>query len=222
MNANLGLKLEAVQERIAKACQRSKRSPHEITVIAVTKMVSPEMILEAFRLGIRDFGENRIQEAESKAVFFNSLQPRPSLHMIGHLQSNKARTALEIFDIIHGVDSLKLAGILDRQAKCQTPILLEVNVSGENSKSGFSLLEIGPALQNFSSFQNIKVCGLMTVAPIVKDPEMTRPIFRKLRELRDQFKLEHLSMGMTDDFEVAIEEGSTMIRLGRALFGTRL
>jgi len=221
VDADLGFKLEAVNERIARACQRVKRSPQEITLIAVTKMVPPETIEQAFRLGVRDFGENRVQEAESKAAFFKGLQPRPTLHMIGHLQSNKVRTALGLFDIIHGVDSIRLAVALDRQAASRIAVLLEVNVAAESSKSGFSLQEIGPALKTLSNLKNIEVRGLMTVAPMVEEPEQARPVFRKLRELRDTYKLEHLSMGMTGDFEVAIEEGATLIRLGGAIFGVR-
>jgi PLP dependent protein len=213
--------LMAVQERIAKACLRSNRSSTEVTLIAVTKTVVSEKMEQAFYLGIRDFGENRVQEAERKEAFFTGLQPRPTLHMIGHLQSNKVKTALRLFDIIHSVDSLKLADIIDRQAVRKTSILLEVNAAGEARKSGFSLQEIGQAVDIISNLKNIKVLGLMTVAPIASVPEQVRPVFRKLRQLRELYKLEHLSMGMTDDFEVAIEEGSTMIRLGRALFGER-
>ena len=221
MPADFGCKLEAVQKRIAKACLRANRSTDEITLIAVTKMVTPDIIEKAFHLGIRDFGENHVQEAEKKAAFFTGLQPRPSLHMIGHLQSNKTKIALGLFDVIHSVDSLKLAITIDRLAIRKIPVLLEVNVAGEANKSGFSLNEIGSGLTAITKLNKIKVSGLMTVAPIVDDAELVRPIFRKLRELRDTFGLEHLSMGMTGDFEVAIEEGATMIRLGRALFGDR-
>ncbi len=221
MSADIRSNLESVRERMARACQRSHRSPEEITLIAVTKTVAPMIIEQAFNLGIRDFGENRVQEAESKTTFFAGLQPRPTLHMIGHLQSNKVKAALGLFDIIHSVDSLKLAEALDRQAVHKIPILLEVNAAGEVSKSGFSLLEIGPALQALANLKNIEVRGLMIVAPIESDSEKVRPVFRQLRELRDIYKLEHLSMGMTGDFEVAIEEGATMIRLGRAIFGER-
>jgi hypothetical protein len=221
VSADVRSNLQVVRERIARACLRAKRSPGEITLIAVTKTVAPEIIEEAFNLGLRDFGENRVQEAESKADYFTGLQPRPALHMIGHLQSNKVRVALGLFDIIHSVDSLKLAEAIDCQAGHKTPVLLEVNIASEASKHGFSLQEICPALAAIPRLTKIEVRGLMTVAPMVDDPEQVRPVFRKLRELRDIYKLEHLSMGMTDDFEVAIEEGATMIRLGRAIFGER-
>ncbi len=221
MSADIRSNLESVRERIARACWRCNRSPAEITLIAVTKTVSPDFIEQSFNLGIRDFGENRVQEAERKADFLAGLQPRPTLHMIGHLQSNKVGTALGLFDMIHSVDSLKLAGALDRQAIRKIPILLEVNASGEVSKRGFSLPEIGAAIKALANLRNIEVRGLMTVAPIESDPEKVRAVFRQLRDLRDSYKLEHLSMGMTDDFEVAIEEGATMIRLGRAIFGER-
>jgi PLP dependent protein len=222
VNANVRCNLIAVRERITRACLRAKRSPEEITLIAVTKTVGPEAIEKVFNLGIRDFGENRVQEAEGKANYFAALQPRPVLHMIGHLQSNKVKVALGLFDFIHSVDSLKLAESINRQVGHKIPILLEVNVAGEASKRGFSLQEIGPALTVISGLTKLDVRGLMTVAPMVADPEEVRPVFCKLRGLRDTFGLEHLSMGMTDDFEVAIEEGATMIRLGRAIFGERV
>ena len=222
MNSDIRVNLESVRERIARACLRANRSPDEITLIAVTKTVPPDVIEQAFRLGIRDFGENRVQEAEKKADFFTRLKPRPNLHMIGHLQSNKVKAALGLFDMIQSVDSLKLAEAIDRQAVSKIPVLLEVNVAGEVNKSGFSLEGIGQAVKALSATNNIEVRGLMTVAPVVENPEQVRPIFRRLRELRDVYKLQHLSMGMTADFEVAIEEGATMIRLGRAIFGERL
>jgi pyridoxal phosphate enzyme (YggS family) len=166
LSADIRSNLESVRERIARACWRCNRSPSEITLIAVTKTVSPDCIGQAFNLGIRDFGENRVQEAERKADFLAGLQPRPTLHMIGHLQSNKVKTALGLFDMIHSVDSLKLAGTLDRQTAHKIPILLEVNPEGEVSKSGFSLLEIGAAIKTLANLRNIEVRGLMTVAPI--------------------------------------------------------
>jgi PLP dependent protein len=222
VNADVRSNLMGVRERISQACLLAKRSPEEITLIAVTKTVAPEIIEKAFSLGIRDFGENRVQEVEGKAHYFAGLLPRPILHMIGHLQSNKVKGALALFDIIHSVDSLKLAEAIDRQAGHRIPILLEVNIAGEASKRGFLLQEIDQAMTAISGLTKIDVRGLMTVAPMVADPEEVRPVFRKLRELRDTYNLEHLSMGMTDDFEVAIEEGATMIRLGRAIFGQRV
>ena len=213
--------IREVQRRIARACERSHRSPGEITLVAITKGVEVPAIRTAFNLGIRDFGENRVQEAEAKIVQLADLKPNVTWHMVGHLQSNKAKSAVELFDIIHSVDSLKLAEILNRRVEKPLPVLLEVNVSGEATKGGFSVGETEAAVKAIKQLPNLKVLGLMTVAPFVADPEEVRPVFRKLRELRDSLGLEHLSMGMTDDFEVAVEEGATMLRIGRAIFGER-
>jgi PLP dependent protein len=163
-----------------------------------------------------------VQEAESKIKLLSYLLPHPIWHMIGHLQSNKVRPALAIFNVIQGVDSIELAQAISRRAVEKISIFLEVNVAGEKTKSGFSLDAIGPAFEAIRNLPNIGVKGLMTVAPPVDDAELVRPVFRKLRQLRDEFRLEHLSMGMTDDFEVAVEEGSTMIRIGRGIFGERI
>jgi pyridoxal phosphate enzyme (YggS family) len=213
--------IREVQRRIARACERSHRSPDEITLVAITKGVEVPAIRTAFNLGIRDFGENRVQEAEAKIVQLADLKPNVTWHMVGHLQSNKAKSAVELFDIIHSVDSVRLAEILNRRAQKTLPVLLEVNVSGEATKGGFSVVETEAAVKAIKQLPNLKVLGLMTVAPFVADAEEVRPVFRKLRELRDLLGLEHLSMGMTDDFEVAIEEGATMLRIGRAIFGER-
>jgi len=210
-----------VQGRIARACERSHRSPDEITLMAITKGVEVPAIRTAFNLGIRDFGENRVQEAEAKIVQLADLKPAVTWHMVGHLQSNKAKSAVELFDIIHSVDSVRLADILYRRIQKTLPVLLEVNISGEATKGGFSVAETEAAVKEIRQLPNLKVLGLMTVAPFVADAEEVRPVFRKLRELRDSLGLEHLSMGMTDDFEVAIEEGATMLRIGRAIFGER-
>ena len=213
--------IEQVRERITSACQRVGRSPDEVTMVTVTKMVEPSAIATAFELGIRHFGENRVQEAEGKIGQLSGLEPRPSWHMVGHLQANKAKVAVEIFDIIHSVDSIRLAEVLSRRARKTLPILLEVNVSGEASKSGFPLAEVEPALEAISRLPGLEIRGLMTMAPMVADAEQVRPIFQQLRSLRDSLGLEQLSMGMTDDFEVAIEEGATLVRIGRAIFGER-
>ncbi len=210
-----------VRRRIERACERSRRSPEEITLVAITKGFEASVIRTAFDLGIIDFGENRVQEAEGKIAQVSDLRPTVTWHMVGHLQSNKAKAALEIFDIIHSVDSIRLAGILNRLAKKQLPILLEVNVSGESTKAGFSPDEVAPAVKEMRQLPNLNLMGLMTVAPMTAEPEEVRPVFRKLREMRDSLGLKHLSMGMTDDFEVAVEEGSTMLRIGRAIFGER-
>jgi pyridoxal phosphate enzyme (YggS family) len=192
-----------------------------VTLVAVTKGVSLAMIKAAYDCGIRDFGENRVQEAEGKIAQLGDLRPSVTWHMIGHLQSNKVKKALRIFDIIHSIDSLRLAELLSRRTDRTVPILLQVNVSGEVSRSGFSVGELNDAFHKIAQLANLKVVGLMTIAPPSADPEKVRPFFRKLRELRDDMGLEHLSMGMSDDFEVAIEEGATMVRIGRAIFGER-
>ncbi len=210
-----------VQFRIAQACERSHRSPDEVTLVAVTKAVPADMIRDAYDCGIRHFAENRVQEAEAKLTQLSDLKPEITWHMVGHLQSNKAKKALEIFDIIHSVDSLRLAEVLSKRAEKIVPVLLQVNVSGEASKSGFSVAEVAAALDDISRLPNVRVVGLMTIAPLLVDPETARSVFRRLRELRDQLGLEHLSMGMSNDFEVAVEEGATMVRIGRAIFGER-
>jgi len=140
---------------------------------------------------------------------------------VGHLQTNKAKTALELFDIIHSVDSVRLAEVLSHRAERTIPILLEVNIAGEESKFGFAEEELASAIEQISELPNLEIKGLMTIAPWVEDPEQVRPVFRRLRQLRDSLGLEQLSMGMTDDFEVAIEEGATIVRIGRAIFGPR-
>jgi pyridoxal phosphate enzyme (YggS family) len=187
----------------------------------VTKEVGVSAIRAAFDCGVRDLGENRLQEAEDKIAQLSDLKPDVTWHMVGHLQSNKARAAVELFDIIHSIDSVRLAEILSRRVERRFPVLLQVNVSGEATKSGFAMGEIASAVNEIKKLPNIRVMGLMTIAPLVSDPEEVRPVFRKLRELRDSLGLEHLSMGMTDDFEVAVEEGATMLRVGRAIFGER-
>ena len=219
--ADIIANIEALKKRIARACQRVDRSPDEVTMIAVTKTIDPSAIATASKLGVRDFGENRVQEAAAKIGQLPHLDPRPTWHMVGHLQTNKAKVAVEIFDIIHSVDSVRLADVLSHHARKTLPILLEVNVSGEDSKSGFAPTEVPPALETISLLPWLKVTGLMTIAPLMANAEQVRPVFRQLRSLRDSFGLEHLSMGMTDDFEVAIEERATMVRIGRAIFGER-
>ncbi len=213
--------IREVQKHIARACERSHRSLAGITLVAVTKGVDASAIRAAFDCGLRDFGENRVQEAEDKIAQLLDLKPDVTWHMVGHLQSNKANAAVELFDIIQSVDSVRLAEILSRRAEKPLPILLEVNVFGETTKSGFTMDEITTAVEEIRQLPYLKIMGLMTIAPLVAELEEVRPVFRKLRELRDSLGLEHLSMGMTDDFEVAIEEGATMVRIGRAIFGSR-
>jgi PLP dependent protein len=214
--------LEKVGQRLADACQRAGRAPSEVTLIAVSKTVgSPEM-LEAYQFGIRHFGENRVQEAEKKWPGLGHLEPAPVRHLIGHLQSNKIKAALKNFDIIHSIDTVTLAESINRHTNQRLAILLEINVSGEASKYGFKIDEIAPAYEKIQALKNLEVKGLMTVAPACSNPEEVRPIFRRLRQLRDKMGVIELSMGMTDDFEVAVEEGATMIRVGRAIFGENI
>lgn len=239
--------LRDVQRRIAEAAGRAGRDPAEIILVAVTKMFTVDHIQAAYKLGVRHFGENRVYEAADKIPIVSQwLEEKPTLspitwHMVGHLQSRKARDAIQLFDIVHSVDTLKLAKHLDRLCEPEgkiMSILLEANVSGEESKYGFALERWAEdekqrerffaIVEGILALPQVEVQGLMTMAPIVADPEEARPYFRRLRRLRDalaeRFPGEHwrhLSMGMTDDFEVAIEEGATIVRIGRAIFGER-
>lgn len=238
--------IRQVQSRIDAAARRSGRSPASITLVAVTKTVGPEQVDAASRLGICDFGENRVQEARDKLAALAQGAPHSPArertlagrghgnirwHMVGHLQSNKARLATELFDMIQSVDSLGLAELLSRLALNSgkvVPLLLQVNVSQEASKYGFSVPELWSVFENIVGLPALDVRGLMTIAPLAATPEQVRPLFAATRELRDELQrrfpgasLPELSMGMTDDFEVAIEEGATMVRIGRAIFGER-
>jgi len=225
--------INEIKERISSVCARVKRDPAAITIVVVTKNRTPEEIKEALDSGLTEIGENKVQEALLK---YDVLHPTSNVqhpmkwHMIGHLQGNKVKEAIKIFDLIQSVDSLRLAQEIDKQAakinKIQD-ILLEVKTSPEATKFGLQPEEVIGVLKAASELKYIKVRGLMTIAPIVDNPEQARPYFRRLRELRDKIvplstvncELSTLSMGMTDDFEVAIEEGANMIRLGRAIFG---
>jgi len=213
--------LHLVRDRIARAAERAGRSPQEVTLIAVTKSVELSAIEAAYQAGIAHFGENRVQEAKPKVEQLTPRQTKLHWHMVGHLQTNKAKTAADIFDIIHSVDSLKLAETLNDCSPKRLPILIQVNVSAEASKGGFTLSEVNEAVRQIGRLPNLEIQGLMTIAPWVDNAEEVRPIFRQMRQLRDALGLRHLSMGMSDDFEVAIEEGATLVRLGRAIFGER-
>jgi len=208
-----------VQQRVQRAAERAGRSPAEVTIVAVSKGFPPSVIDEAVIAGIAHVGENRVQEAAAKIAALRGLPV--TWHLVGHLQTNKAKTALELFDIIHSVDSLHLAEVLSSRAERPLPILLEVNAAGEASKFGLPPGEVAAAAQAIARLPRLDLRGLMTVAPFVSDPETVRPVFRELRRLRDALGLRELSMGMTDDFEVAIEEGATLVRIGRAIFGER-
>ena len=209
--------LARVRERIDQACQRAGRNPREITLVAVTKGVGADRVVEAHSLGVSHFGENRVQEAQQKIAALRHLDA--AWHMVGHLQSNKAKLAVGLFHTIDSVDSLSLAEALSRRAPVSLPILLEVNVSGEASKFGISPLSLPRAFEEIARLPNLEVRGLMTVAPLVKDLQEVRPLFARLRELARALGLKALSMGMSDDFEAAVEEGATEVRLGRAIFG---
>ncbi len=223
----IGERLAAVRERIALACERSGRDPGEVRLIAVSKGQPAEAVIAALAHGQVDFGENRVQEALGKMAAVAEATkerglPRPVWHLIGHLQSNKVRAvAGGGFAILHGIDSLRLLEMVDRAAAPVQPVLLEVNVAGEATKFGVAPEQVGAIVARARELAGVRLCGLMTVAPRVADPEEVRPVFRALRELAERHGLAELSMGMTDDFEVAIEEGATMVRIGRALFGER-
>ena len=210
-----------LQQRIARACEKAGRSPDEVTLVAVTKTVDAAAIEAAFDAGVRDFGESRVQEAKPKIEQLQRLKPGITWYMLGHLQTNKAKTAADIFDIIHSVDSLKLAETLNNCSPKRLPILIQVNVSAEATKSGFQLPEVKDAVKQIGQLPNLEIQGLMTIAPWVDNAEEVRPVLRQMRQLRDSLGLRHLSMGMSDDFEVAIEEGATLVRIGRAIFGER-
>lgn len=225
----LATNIALVRSQIAEAAQRAGRRPDEIMLVAVSKTKPVAMVEMAFRLGVTDFGENRVQEALPKIAEFRPQGLR--WHMIGHLQSNKAGKAVSSFDCVQSVDSLHLARLLNRHAaqlSVRLPVLLEVNISGEESKEGMTPSEVHALAWQIVSLPHLDVQGLMTIAPLVDKAEEVRPVFRGLRELRDQLRNEvpdcawqHLSMGMTDDYRVAIEEGATIVRIGRAIFGER-
>ena len=221
LEIDLTSNLELLRGRIRRAAERVGRDPAQIHLIGATKTVPPERVLAAFRLGVTHFGENWLQEAEPKVAAIREAGANPTWHMIGHLQTNKVNRALALFDMIQTVDSMHVAAAIDRRAAGPVSILLEVNVAAEPSKTGFAPEEVPGAFDRIGQLPHLHVAGLMTVAPLVPDPEEVRPIFRRLATIARGLGLPHLSMGMTDDFEVALEEGATMIRVGRALFGER-
>ncbi len=216
-------RVEAVRLRIADACRLSGRSLGDVTLVAVAKGFPAEAVREGAAAGLRHFGENRVQEAQAKLPLLADLSPRPTWHMVGHLQTNKVKTALGLFDIIHSVDSLHLAEAISGRAppSVRVPVLLEVNVAGEAAKYGFSAEDLTAQAEAIRRLPGLDVRGLVTVAPMTDSPEQVRPVFRRLRGLAESLGLRELSMGMTDDFEVAVEEGATIVRIGRAIFGER-
>jgi len=222
-----------IRERIGSAARRGARCAEDIALIAVCKTQPPERIREAYAAGLRLFGENRVQEFAEKAAALRDLHGA-EWHMIGHLQTNKAAKAAELFSAVDSVDALRLAEKLDAAAKSQgkrLAVLIELNVGGEAAKSGLApdSSELDQILRAAPRLVSLEFRGLMTVPPLTEDPEQARPYFRKLRQLRDQIaakglpaiSMDILSMGMSHDFEVAIEEGSTCVRIGRAIFGER-
>ena len=219
-----------VQERIAGACRVSGRRPEDVRLVAITKTVSAERIRAAYEAGLRDFGENRVQEAQAKRPALSQL--KATWHMVGHLQTNKARTARELFHWVHSVDSLRLAQKIDQAAvgnEDRLRVLLEVNLGEETTKSGARETEVFQLSEEVSKLGTIELRGLMVIPPLSENPEEARPYFRRLRELARQIaarnlpnvSMQELSMGMSQDFEVAIEEGATMVRIGTAIFGHR-
>jgi len=229
----LAEKLALIRKRIAAAAQRAGRNPGDITLMAVSKTFPPELIREAYSAGLRQFGENRVQEFSAKREALRDLDGA-QWHMIGHLQTNKAAKAAELFMAIDSVHSLRLAQKLDdagQRLGTTLGALIEINAGGEAAKSGlgFDSAELETLLRAAPSLKHLEFRGLMTVPPFLDDPERVRPWFRKLRELRDRIaarqlpevNMNVLSMGMSHDFEVAIEEGSTCVRLGTAIFGER-
>jgi pyridoxal phosphate enzyme (YggS family) len=237
--SNILANIKEVQQRISAAAQKAGRDPSEITLVAVTKTIPVEQIKEAIATGITDIGENRIQEAKPKIEQLKSNtsqvishKSQVTYHLVGHLQTNKVKLAIELFNLIHSVDSLHLAEAISkrcREINKVMPVLLEVNVSGETSKFGIPPEKLLEILDKIAILPNIQVEGLMTIAPFSEDPENARPHFRKLKKLFEEIKqkqiqnieMKYLSMGMTDDFEVAIEEGANVVRIGRAIFGER-
>jgi pyridoxal phosphate enzyme (YggS family) len=246
MSTEIRRNLDQVMERIAAAAQRSNRKADEVTLVAVTKTHPPDTVLEALACGVRHVGENRIGELEAKRPAVESLAGPDLLglvwHMVGHVQSRKAGRAVEVADMIESVDSLKLARRLDRSAAAlrkKVPVLLEANVSGEDSKYGLradrweadvdQLSALTATVAAILGLQHLQVLGLMTMAPWHSDRDVIRGVFRSLRCLLDRLRSElpdadwrHLSMGMSDDYEIAVEEGATIVRIGRAIFGPRL
>jgi hypothetical protein len=223
----LAANLESIRQRIKVACDRSDREPNSVTLLAVSKTHPPETIQAAADCGLIFFGENKVQEAKAKIPLCPG---RLRWHFIGHLQSNKVRDAVELFEMIQSVDSLNLAREISKrceQAGKRTPVLLEVNLAGEASKFGYKPERLLNELKEINLLPRLEIRGLMTVPPWSPEAESSRPHFRRLRELKTQCEeileapLPHLSMGMSGDFEIAVEEGATIVRIGTALFGPR-
>lgn len=222
-------RVEQVRQRMAEAARRADRDPDEIELVAVTKTVPVPRIREAVDAGAMLLGENRVQEASDKITLLSSLSVK--WHLIGHLQTNKSRPAAELFELIHSLDSLKLAAALNRQGgalRKQIRVLVEVNLGGEPNKTGIIERDLLPLLQACRQYTHLTIEGLMAIPPYRRNPQEVRPFFRKLRQLRDQavkaypdYPFRHLSMGMSHDYEIAIEEGATLVRIGTSIFEAR-
>lgn len=226
LDMGLAERLAHVQERVGRASEAAGRDPSDVQIVGVTKTVGRDAVDEAYRLGLRLFGENRVQDARAK--FALPLPDDAELHMIGSLQSNKAKAAVELFDVIQSVDRASLVAALARQAEAHgkvVDVLLEISVAGETQKAGCPLDQAPALLDLVRSHAGLRPLGLMTMAPLVVNVDETRPIFRRLRQLsgeleqRAEVELPVLSMGMSNDFEAAIAEGATHVRIGRAIFG---
>jgi PLP dependent protein len=212
--------IAAVEERIVRACGRTGRSRQDVMLVGVSKTFPAELIDEAIAAGIGEVGENRVQEARDKKPL---VRGSARWHLIGHLQTNKAKDAVKLFDVIQAVDSIELAEKLARAAEGQDKrqdVMLQVNIGDELQKSGIGRGDVEGIAKQVAGLSPLRVIGLMAIPP-VGTPDESRPYFRELRSMRDALGLQHLSMGMSEDFEAAIEEGSTMIRVGRAIFGSR-
>jgi pyridoxal phosphate enzyme (YggS family) len=228
---DLRQRLQEVRSRIDAAVRRCNRSPGEVKLLAVSKSHPADIIQRAIEAGVSDLGENRVQEAEEKITTFGRSAAR--WHLIGHLQSNKARRAVTLFDVIHSIDSVALAQRLENmcveEEREKLPVLIQLNLAGEATKSGIDKEELPRLVETINGCSRLSLTGLMSVPPFFEDTEKVRPLFRQLRELRDQLNLQgvfaggsgELSMGMTHDFPVAIEEGATIVRIGTAIFGER-
>ncbi|MEW5766435.1 MAG: YggS family pyridoxal phosphate-dependent enzyme [bacterium] len=221
-------RLEEVKARIFRAAERSSRDPSRIKLVAVTKQVEVDTIREAISAGVTIIGESRVQEASRK--YDQMGRAGLAWHLVGHLQTNKVKRALEIFNFIHSVDRLSLAEEIDRRARQEgkvVPVLIQVNVAAKESQFGLLEDQLFPLLSKIDGLEHLQIEGLMTIAPLTTDPEEARPYFRRLREIAEEvkhrtwksIKMKYLSMGMSNDFEVAIEEGANMVRIGSAIFG---
>lgn len=228
---SLSARIKSVRQRIIAAAKRANRPAEEVTLIAISKTHPTPVLKQAIELGVTDLGENRVQEAEPKILEIGRANAR--WHLVGHLQSNKARRAVQLFDVIHSLDSVDLARRLERmcreEGRDQLPVLIQVDLAGEATKSGIPESELEELANVVTNCERLRLSGLMVLPPFFENAEDVRPFFVKLRELRDKLqgknqlgeRLLDLSMGMTHDFEIAVEEGATMVRVGTAIFGSR-